>query len=661
MQIMILISFACSALYAQGIQDSIFRIRGVEVGPERMFVKEEAGMKQSSIDSLVLRKKVNLSLSDLLSENSSVFIKNHGRGALATASFRGTAASHTQVTWNGINISSPMTGMVDFSLIPVYVIDDLTLKHGASSITDQSGGIGGSINIGNSADWAESKMVKYIQGVGSYRTFDEFLMIGAGNEKIKMKSRLYHNYSRNDYTFLNRATGYLDTVSGKVVNPLDTNDNALFYRYGILQEIYYRPSSCHMISLKYWGQYADRSIPRTTSYEGPDNSNLNNQQDSDHRLVAEWKYYMKQGRVSVRSGYSGKKLVYSLKNRVPGLGLIPAIYSESFQQGFINKLSYIHDIDQDLSLESSMDLNMHKVVSEDSISQAGYNKDRSDISLFMAVRKNFYDRLHLNLMVRQEWVDGKRVPLIPYLGFDFRPLKGADLIIKGNVAGNYHQPSLNELFWQPGGNPDLLSEQGFSVESGLEFQSVFIEQYLKTDLTLFRSDIENWIIWIPGTKGYWEALNIERVLSKGMEFSMRLYGKAGILSYRVSGTYAYTRSINYGDRGVWGKDSYGKQLVYIPLHSGNFLVNLSCRGYTLTYQHNSYSERFTTSSNDPSRRDWLYPYFMNDIVAGKEFILGRVTFSAEFKIYNLFNESYHSVLYRPMPGRNYHLVFMVNI
>ncbi len=171
--ILILISLVSSSLYAQGIQDSLFRIRGVEVVAERIFVKEEAGMKQTKVDSLVMRNKVNLSLSDLLSENTSVFIKNHGRGALATASFRGTAASHTQVTWNGMNISSPMAGMVDFSLIPVYIIDDLNLKHGASSIADQSGGIGGSINIANSADWAERRTVKYIQGMGSFRTFDE--------------------------------------------------------------------------------------------------------------------------------------------------------------------------------------------------------------------------------------------------------------------------------------------------------------------------------------------------------------------------------------------------------------------------------------------------------------------------------------------------------
>ena len=84
-------------------------------------------------------------------------------------------------------------------------------------------------------------------------------------------------------------------------------------------------------------------------------------------------------------------------------------------------------------------------------------------------------------------------------------------------------------------------------------------------------------------------------------------------------------------------------------------------GFFITYQYNAYSERFTTSSNDVTRRDRLYPYFMNDVSAGKSFRIKQLTFSAEFKVYNLFNESYHSILYRPMPGRNYYLTLVFKI
>ncbi|KPL13002.1 MAG: hypothetical protein AMS26_15760 [Bacteroides sp. SM23_62] len=650
-----------------GIKDSVFRIREVAVVSQRIFVKEEAGMKQSSVDTVVLRDKANLSLSQLLSENTLVFIKEHGRGALATASFRGTAASHTQVNWNGININDPMAGMVDFSLIPVYVVDDLNLKHGAASLADRSGGLGGSINIGNRVDWQNRFGLKYMQGIGSYSTFDEFLSVGFGGPRFQSSTRLYHNYSANDFRFINRGIANVDPETGGITHPVDTNDNAGYTRYGILQEFYFRPNMKNRLSLKWWGQAADRSIPRATSYEGPDNSNLNRQQDVDHKVVADWKHYAASGRLMVRSGYSDKKLNYSLRNQVPGVGLVPAIYSESRQHSFLNTLSYSHDFSSLFSAEGRVHADYHDVVSRDTVTGSGYDRSRAEVSGFVALRRNFAERVNVNFMLRQDWIDGKRTPLVPYLGFDFRVLKGEDLILKGNIARNYKVPSLNSLYWQPGGNPDLQPEEGLSYELGVEYQAVLgggggsLGHLLKTELTAYRSDITNWIIWIPSFKGYWEPQNIKRVLARGLEFTAMLHGSLGPVSYKTAGTYAYTRSTNYGDPLVWSDESYGKQLPYIPVHSGNVMVNLSWRGFFLTWQHNSYSERYTTSSNDPTRRDWLYPYFMNDLVAGKDFRWNKVSFTAEFKVYNLFDETYHSVLYRPMPGRNYLLMLMIKL
>ncbi len=276
------------------------------------------------------------------------------------------------------------------------------------------------------------------------------------------------------------------------------------------------------------------------------------------------------------------------------------------------------------------------------------------------MRKNVANRLNINVMLRQDWIDGSFVPFIPFLGADYRLSQKHDLVIKVNIARNYHQPSLNDLYWQPGGNPNLLPEEGLSFEAGIEYQKQVAGHFLKTELTAYRSDIDNWIIWIPSYKGYWEPRNIKRVLSQGVEFNLSLKGKICNINYRFAGNYAYTSSVNYGDPLVWGDESYGKQLVYVPLHSGNVLVNLAYKGFYITWQHNSYSERFTTSSNDVTRRDWLYPYFMNDLIIGKELKLEKIRLSAELKIYNLFDETYHSVLYRPMPGRNYMLLLMVN-
>jgi len=655
----VVLCFVIQIACAQGIRDSVFTIRQVEITAGSIFRKEEAGMKETKVDSLVLSGKINLSLSELLSENTPVFIKSHGRGALATASFRGTAASHTQVNWNGININSPMAGMVDFSLIPVYIIDELNLKHGNASITDRAGGLGGTININNTTNWNHKTSIKYMQGIGSYKTFDEFLQFNCGNKKVHSKTRVYHNYSKNDYPFINRRIGNIDNKTGTITNPQSTNENAGYTRSGILQEVYYRPDHNNIVSVKYWGQWADRTIPRATSYEGPDHSNLNNQTDVDHKVVADWEHFADRSKLEFRTGYSDKKLDYVLKNNIPGLGLIPAIYSESNQRSFMNHLSYSYDFNSGLSIESSLDANLHDVISRDSVQKTGYEQQRFESSFFLAMHKNFADRLNINLMLRQDWLDHQLLLPVPYLGFDFRLIKGRKLFLKGNIARNYHHPSLNDLYWKPGGNPDLLPEEGMSYELGLEYMPEMENHMFQSELTVYRSGINNWIIWVPSYKGYWEPGNIKRVKSQGVELNIQLKGNIGMVSYKILGTYAYTSSVNYGDPLVWGDESFGKQLVYIPLHSGNVMVHLSYKGFFITYQHHSYSERYTTSSNDVTRRDWLYPYFMNELILGKEIHVKKLALSAEFKIYNLFNETYHSILYRPMPGRNYLLLFMI--
>ena len=79
---------------------------------------KEIGTQQTKFDSVVLKENIALSMADILTFNSSIFVKSYGRATLSTVSFRGTSPSHTQVTWNGMRINNPMLGMTDFSMIP---------------------------------------------------------------------------------------------------------------------------------------------------------------------------------------------------------------------------------------------------------------------------------------------------------------------------------------------------------------------------------------------------------------------------------------------------------------------------------------------------------------------------------------------------------------
>ena len=646
---------------SQGIRDSVFILKQVDVSANRLFNKETAGMTETKIDSSIIIEKINLSLSELLSGNTPVFIKSQGRGAMASASFRGAAASHTQVTWNGININSPMRGMVDFSLIPVYVVDELNLKHGAASIADNSGGLGGSINISNNADWDNRLTIKGMQGVGSFSTFDEFISIALGNTKIQSKTRLYHNYSKNDYTFINRLIADIDPETGVFIYPLDTNSNADYKRYGLLQEFYWRPKENNTVSVKWWAQKSDRSIPTVATNEGEKDVISNKQYDVDNNLVADWKRYGTHSKLSLSSAFTSKKFDYFFKYFINSKGFQPVTYSESRQKSSLNKIAYDYNISPIFSVSGNLNVDYHSVSSHDSVTKYGYEKERFDFSLFLAGRAALGERINLNLMLRQDRFGTQYTPVTPFFGFDIRILKDAEWIAKGSIARNYHYPSLNDLYWQPTGNPNLKPERGISLDLGTEYLLKTQNHEFKAGVAYFRNDIDDWIMWRPNRDGLasdrlFSPQNVKNVLSRGFEVSLNSLGTLGKISYNLFCSYSYTKATNNGDPFVEGDESIGKQLAFLPVHSGNMFTSLSYCGFTTSWQFDTFGECFTTSSNDPSGR-WRIPsYFMNDLSIGKSIDFNRFGVNINFKIYNLFNEVYHTMFFRPMPQRNYYLI-----
>ena len=194
-----LLLFVPSVLLAQKM--SRYHIPQVTVLGKRPM--KEIGVQKTKMDSVILKENIALSMADVLTFNSSIFVKSYGRATLSTVAFRGTSPSHTQVTWNGMRINNPMLGMTDFSMIPSYFIDDASLLHGTSSVNETGGGLGGSVKLSTQPANADGFGMQYVQGVGSFKTFDEFLRLTYGDEHWQTSTRLVYSSSPNDYTYRN--------------------------------------------------------------------------------------------------------------------------------------------------------------------------------------------------------------------------------------------------------------------------------------------------------------------------------------------------------------------------------------------------------------------------------------------------------------------------
>lgn len=645
-------------VYSNNIPDTL-HIREFVVTADKI-VKEDAGKTTTRIDSVAMINAITANLSELISQNTPIFIKEYGRGAMATASFRGTAPSHTQVSWNGINLNSPMLGMVDFSTIPVYFIDNVTLLHGSGSISEKSGALGGMVKLQNNADWQNVFSGRILTGIGSYGTKDEFFQFNLGNKKFQSQTRSYYNYSDNNYQFVNKFNADIDPVTGNYIYPKVRNLNAGYENWGLLQELYYRPTGRDIITLRYWYQHNDRSLPKLLTNESGNGANINRQIENAHRVSAEWKNYGQKAIFSLSSGLNIQLLRYWLKTKVFGGDDQDVIDSDSKSVSWFNKARYNYRIRKDLSLITGIDAEYHHVNSDNTPQNepsVGYNKSRYQSSLFIQLSKDFGNKLAANILGRQNIVNGIATPFIPSFGIEYHPLTTPEFFIKSNFARNYHEPSLNDLYYIPGGNPGLKSEEGGTADLGTGYSGIIGQSTFHCILNGYFSQIRNWIIWLPSPQGYWVPSNMKRVDASGFEFNTGFNGKISDFNYQFNGNYALTRSINKDDPKNWADKSIGKQLPYIPLHSANILANISQSGFHVTWMWNYYSKRYTTTSTDKeSKLDVIYPYIMNNLYLGKEFTNGKRKMDIEFKIFNIFNEDYRTVLQLPMPGRNYSLL-----
>ena len=664
--------FLFSGLAGQGIRDSVFHIRQVDITAGRFFIKEEAGLKETAVDTFILNEKIHLNLSDLLSENTTVHIKDYGRGALSTASFRGTAPSHTQVTWNGININSPMLGMVDFSLIPVFIMDEIGLQHGAASVSSQSGGLGGLIRIRNKPDWQNKFSGRYYQAVGSFLTLDEFARFNIGNRKLQYRTRIYHNYSRNDYEFVNKHILEEDPVTGELFHPVVKNENARYRKYGVTQELYYRPSPNTMAEAQVWFQDASRSIPTVLSSEFGDTygQRQNRQSDQTLKAVAGVERYGEKARWRIHSGFDYQQLGYLMTTMVNGFETRKPVNSESRMISWYNRAGYRYAFNDRFSIRLQGSLDRYDISTLDSATQSGYRVKRLEGTLFGGAYFSPLETVQLSAQIRKDLVEGHHTPVIYTFGWNLKPVRSGDLVIKGNLARNFHHPTLNDLYWQPGGNPGLLPEEGHTAEIGILYRKQPGSLKAETELTGYYSVINNWILWIPNLNGYWEPMNVKKVNSYGMEYRLQMDYVYKRTRFRMNGNMALTRTLNEGDPFGEGDRSLGKQLPYIPVVSGNLLFSVIHRGFYLTFHHRSIGRRSLVSSgldtedrpadNGAASLYTLYPHFMNRLSAGKELDWNRAAFSIELAVHNLFNETYRNILQRFMPGRHYTLMLKVD-
>jgi len=598
--------------------------------------------KKQIIDSMFAQNLDHADIGALLSSYTPVYIRSYGKGSLATASFRGTGANHTQVMWDDFRINSPMLGQTDFSLIPVSFFNRVELLYGGASLEKSEGGLGGNICLSTETFNHKNPKVYLTQSVGSFKTFSTAAGLNLGKKKFNSDTRLIFQSSENNFSYYNDA----------IAPPQDMKQrNASYRNGGFTQQFSFRPDDNQTFNIASWTQWNNRNIPPVMS-KAEANENLKEyEKDFFSRNTISWTYRKNQSKLQLKAAWFYKDYGYH-QELINNDGIVDTlINSENKTNGVFAKAIYSTSFIHGFTFSSGLNYDHDNVQTNNYVSV----KKRNTLGAFGKVEKEFILRIKLSLLIRGQLTDEDVLPLMPLLGLNIRILKNHDFYFRSSLSRNYHLPTLNDLYWNPGGNENLLPEDGYELEAGINyFFSSRGNILFKTDLTAYVTKVNNWIQWIDSGMTYWSPQNVNKVFSRGIEFSTQLQGVVGRLNYIFFGQYAYTRTTNQSQQAIEnGTDN--QQMIYIPEHAANGYLKVSFDGYYIDWHLHFVGEQNTIGGQLPA-------FLLNDLSLGKDWQFGKSSLNIRMKVNNVFDIQYQSVSARAMPGRNYEIIikYMLN-
>lgn len=590
---------------------------------EELLVEDEM-IRQSETGTVILQRRdtsvidnIPISVSDWMESGNIGYVKTYGFGGLSTLSMRGLSAGHSLIVWNGLPVESPMLGQMDLSLLPLTLMNSVSLALGGQSGQWGSGAIGSVLHLDNSLSFGKPLHAQMNASFGQFDRYTQSALIGGGGDQWSLDTRIFHHTSVNDFSY---EVG--DRISGR-----QTNANVRML--GAVQSVGFRPTDRDEIGLHYWYQESQRHIPPTLRQR----TNDAKQDDVSHRVALNYRHLGNRFMLTGNFGYFNEELIYE----DPQIFLI----SHSQFHTYSVDVGLEYWIAPKLSLSTALTVNHTNAW----ISNYGGWVDQNRWSGFLKA-EYIGEVFRVDLNVRQEVVDGEAQPVVPYLGLDIRCLPY--LTLKAKVSRNFRYPTLNDLYWQPGGNRDLDPELGWSQELGLLFQKEKEGVEHTARLSAFHKEIHDWIYWAPvDGVAIWSANNLGRVRSWGVETrygwsirlnDLRLVTDLGMDIIRSRNLEALTTpSIEEGQR-----------LFYVPDYRAFGTVGIEWNDLQISYRHQWTDDVLGINGE-------VDGFQIGSVQMGWEASFGKNVVGLSLNIENLWNEDYQIVEDRPMPGRYFEL------
>ena len=576
------------------------------------------------LDATEIRAMGHWDAATILSFQTGAQVRSYGPGSLSSVSFRGLGAARTALIWEGMPLNYLSAGQADFTILPSQALQSMQILEGGEAGRWGSGNSGGLVLVETSAAFLR-KSGWSVEWSLQARSFGGITgRWGFNREGNKSRSYLYvsQQWAQNNFVFRDYSTvGFPEVEQSN--NRYFKNDVVGGYAINLGKLI----ASWHG-----WVSQAQREIPAAMGSQ----HQQARQSDLSLRLVQRLDWDLGRNfRIMANLGLVTDSLVY----RQQGLeSEFRSMAGHLRLEARWNGYKWMNAV---LGYEQSAAW----------ASQTNYPEGLAPQHFFSPYAMaelspgNWKINYSLRLPMSAEQVL-KPVGTL-YLGYGWSK---KSMKIQPGIAyrEHYRWPSLNDLYWNPGGNPLLEPETGFTIDALIDVAWKRKNHEVSWTSKAYMGALKNYLLWLP-FGNVWQASQRPEAVQQGL---------TNRLEWKAIGALAMKAWLQHGWQYA-GEGAGANRWAYVPAHQAQAGIQMEGTFATAPFEKlriggqimGQYtSVRFTSEDQVQA----LPEYLLLDagiqarlpLKQGSECMLG-------LSCHNLFDQRYETVFRRPQPGRHF--------
>lgn len=587
-------------------------------------------------------------VADALHRIPGVTLRDYGgAGGLKTVSVRGFGAKHTGVSYDGILLSDCQSGEIDLSRYSLDNVEQLSLVIGDNDdifIPARNASTSAVLNI-QTIGMPDADTKPHLTAqmkVGSFGYASPFLRYEQNlNENLAFSVAGEYTYAENDYPF---------ELRNVTVVTHEQRTNSRMNQGHAEMNLVWKIDNLNTLSGKIYYYDNNRQLPGQVHYY----TDVNKETLRDRNFFAQVQY--------LKRSLSGLSLKWNTK-----FNWNASIYHDPLTPNNYNDASYcqreaytsvavLYVPSESWAFDYSGDLAFNNL---NGSAERTVSNNPFRLSLLQSLTAKYHSgrltalaRL-LHSVYLNESKGGPSArnmrKLSPSVSLSYKLLEDEELLLRASYKNIFRSPTFNESYYFHYGSTDLLPETTDQLNLGVTWLRESDQWGVNMTLDGYYNHVNDMIVAVPYNMFIWTCVNVGKVNVLGADVTVQASRQlAEGHSLQFSGSYSYQQAEN---RTNSESPYYGKQIAYIPKHSGSAAVGWDNPWANLSVHLTGVSSRW--ANNQHYEGTEIEGYWDMGLTVYRHFRWKDQCLEARMDVKNVLNKQYEIVRFYPMPGRSW--------